>query len=258
VIHFAAPVLPLKHAMHAVLDFCYPARCASCEGDCEGSGAVLCSECNTHLAELAAAHACEKCANPLASEDAPCPYCLGKGVAPYEKIVRLGIFDDPIKHLIHQLKYHRRWPLGEMLADRLFETERAKGLLTETDILVPVPLHYRRHIARGYNQAEILARRLGWRAHVPVVCAARRIRDTETQTNIHSNAKRFDNVRGAFALRRSAKQLRGKHVVVVDDVTTTAATLKAVAHLLKQADPASLCAMTIAIADPRRRGFEAI
>jgi ComF family protein len=172
--------------------------------------------------------------------------------------VRLGIFDDPIKHLIHQFKYHRRWPLGEMLADRLLDTERAKGLLTETQVLVPVPLHFRRHISRGYNQADVIARRLGAKCHVPLIRAARRIRNTETQTTLHSVEKRFANVRGAFELRRCAHKLQGKHVVVIDDVMTAGATLKSLGHLLKQAEPASLCAMVIAIADPRRRGFEAI
>jgi len=244
--------------MHAVLDFCYPGRCACCEQATPAGGAMHCIECQSHLDALAAAHACEKCAMPLATDGAPCPYCLGKGVAPFERIIRLGIFDDPIKQMIHKFKYHRHWSIGEMLADRLFATERAKGLLTETDILIPVPLHYIRHVSRGYNQAEIIARRLGWHARLPMIAAVSRTRRTESQTNLHSREKRFTNVRGAFALRRSAKHLRGKHVVIVDDVLTAGATLKAVGRTLKQAEPASLCAITIAIADPRLRGFEAI
>jgi ComF family protein len=195
---------------------------------------------------------------PLAMANAPCAHCLGRGVSPFDKILRLAVFDDPIKQLVYQIKYHNRWPLAEMLTDRLLETERAKGLLTETQILVPVPLHIRRHISRGYNQADVIARRMGKTCRIPVVNAIKRVRNTETQTHMTSHAKRVDNVRGAFALRRRASALEGKHVVLVDDVMTTGSTLQSVGRLLRQANPRSLCAIVLAIADPKHRGFEVI
>lgn len=244
--------------MNSALDFCYPGACASCERSIEGAG-YLCSECTDDLDALADAPACAHCAKPLASAGGPCPYCFGNGIAPYDRIIRLGVFEDPIKHLIHQMKYHRRWALGEQLAERLIETERSKGLLTHTNALVPVPLHYARHIARGYNQADVIARRIGKYCRIPIIHAARRVRATATQTNLHSHEKRLANVRNAFALKPAqAKKLFGKHVIVVDDVMTSGATLKAVGYVLKHAAPASLCAIVLAIADPRHRGFEAI
>ena len=195
---------------------------------------------------------------PLGSDNAPCPYCHGNSHFPFERIIRLGVFDEPLKHLIHQMKYHHRWTLAEELTDRLIATERAKGLLTETQILVPVPLHIRRHISRGFNQADVIARRIESRCKIPIVHAVRRIRDTQTQTNIHSHRKRIENVRGAFALSRAGKKIRGKHVIVVDDVFTVGATLAEVGRTLKKAEPASLCAIVLAVADPQRRGFEVI
>ena len=249
-----ARTLPL---LRHVLDFCYPGVCACCDAGAAG-GAVLCAECDAHLHQQTHSHACERCAMPVPYEGAPCPYCHGKGARWFGKILRLGVLEDPLKHLIHQMKYHRRWPLGELLADRLIGTERAKGLLTGTDVLVPVPLHLRRQLTRGYNQADVIARRIGWRCGIPVLHAVRRTRNTDSQTNVHSQENRAANVRGAFELRRGAKALRGRHVVVVDDVMTTAATLASVARVLKKARPASLCAIVLAIADPRHRGFEAI
>lgn len=240
-----------------MLDFCYPGVCASCDADA-GGNAALCAACAIKLDALAGAAGCSKCAMPLASHGAPCPYCRGGGVPHYEKIIRLGVFDDPLKHLIHQMKYHRRWPLGEFLADRLRDTEQAKGLLTETQVLVPVPLHYKRHVVRGYNQAAVIAERIATRNKIDVVHVVRRTRDTETQTHLHSYESRLANVRDAFALRRAAKQIRGRHVVVIDDVMTTGATLQTVARVLSGAKPASLCAMVLAIADPKGRGFEVI
>ncbi len=245
----------LPRPIQGVLDLCYPSICAGCDCFIDG-GAVLCQSCDGHLNALASASACPQCAMPAASDGAPCAYCHNAGVAHFERVFRLGIFEDPIKHLIHQMKYRGRWPLAEFLADRLLATERTKGLLTETQVLVPVPLHLRRHITRGYNQADVIARRIGKKARLPVVHAIRRTRNTETQINLHSHAKRVANVRDAFALRRVAKKLRDKHVVVIDDVSTSGATLNAMAQVLEASPAREPVRVVIAIADPKHRGFE--
>ena len=248
----------LRDLVHGALDFCYPGVCANCEMNIVGAG-ILCANCDDKLIAIANSPACDQCAKPLASASGPCPWCFGKGLKPFDRVICLGLFDDPLQHLIHRMKYHGRWTLGEELVDRLIATDRAKGLLTHTDVLVPVPLHFFRHVRRGYNQADVIARRIRKRTRIPVVNAAHRVQSTETQTNLHSHESRDANVRGAFALRpRFRKKIFGKHVVVVDDVTTSGATLQAVARLLKECAPASLCAIALAIADPRHRGFEAI
>lgn len=144
-----------------------------------------------------------------------------------------------------------------MLADRLLEQERVKGLMSETQVIVPVPLHRLRQVARGYNQAEVTARRLARRCRLPVARPVIRLRNTESQTNMTSAAQREENMRDAFALV-DPKPVRGRHVVVVDDVMTTGATLRAVARALRPAKPASLCAVVLAVADPKGRDFKAI
>jgi ComF family protein len=137
----------------------------------------------------------------------------------------------------------------------LLEQERVKALLSETDCLTPVPLHPSRQIARGYNQAEVLARRLSRRCRIPLVRPAKRVRATETQTHLHSRAQRMKNLAEAFVLAKG-RQIHGKHVVVIDDVMTTGATLQVLARTLRSAKPASLCAIVVAVADPMGRGFE--
>jgi ComF family protein len=258
VLEYTAPPVRLAQLWHGVLDFCYPGACAMCSAFVESGRSILCGGCAGQLEKLSNAPACALCAMPAASDGAPCAWCKGAGIAHFDRIIRLGVFDDPLKHLIHQMKYHRRWPLGEFLADRLIGTERAKGLLHETQVLVPVPLHIRRHISRGYNQADVIAQRIGRKCRIPFLHAARRVRNTESQTQLTSQEQRYENVRGAFALRRCARQLKDKHVMVVDDVTTTGSTLRALAQVLKQAEPASLCAMVIAKADYKGRSFESI
>src|SRR5207248_7350120 len=126
---------------------------------------------------------------PLAEHDAPCPYCRRNGVRPLEKIVRLGTFTDPIKHLIHQMKYHRRWPLAEFFADRLLDQERVQKLLSETQVIVAVPLYPLRQMLRGYNQAEVIARRLAKRHYIKFSAPAIRLKNTETQTHLSHTAR---------------------------------------------------------------------
>jgi ComF family protein len=238
------------------MDFCYPGACAACGAATEGP-ATLCPACDGELRKLETAAACRSCAKPLPEDGAPCPHCLGDGMAHYEWVLRLGTFTDPLKGLIHQLKYNQRWPLAEVLADRLLEQERVKALLSEAEVIVPVPLHRLRQIARGYNQAEVIARRIAARRGLPLRRPVIRLRNTDSQTNMTSAAQREENMRDAFALL-SPRGVRGKHVVVVDDVMTTGATLKAFARALRPAKPASLCAIVLAVADPKGRDFKTV
>ena len=127
--------------------------------------------------------------------------------------------------------------------------------MPESDVVVPVPLHRLRQIGRGYNQAEVVARRLASRCRKKLARPVVRLRNTESQTNMPSATQREQNMRDAFALLED-RHVRGKHVVVVDDVMTTGATLRAVAQALRPARPASLCAVVLAVADPKGRDFK--
>jgi ComF family protein len=219
----------------------------------------LCGACNGLLTEIEMRGACERCARPLGQWGAPCPYCMGKGLRPFDQVVALGVFSDPLKHLIHRMKYHRRWGVGEELALRLLDHKRVTELLGDAECIVPVPLHRWRQMGRGYNQADVIARQLVTGRKIKVVHPLRRVRNTPSQTGMHAQQDRFENVKGAFELRvRAAGKIKGKRVVVVDDVMTTGATLQAVGRALKKAEPALLSAIVLAVADPRHRGFEAI
>ena len=106
---------------------------------------------------------------------------------------------------------------------------------------IPVPLHPSRRRQRGFNQAADLARHVG----IPVVPALRRVRATATQTSLPA-ARRNRNVRDAFAVARWDGSLDGASVVLIDDVSTTGATLEACAGVLKQAGVREVRALTAA------------
>lgn len=120
-----------------------------------------------------------------------------------------------------------------------------EDVLRDADALVPVPLHWIRHYSRGFNQAEELARGVGR----PVVHALRRSRRTVTQTDL-PEAQRLANVGDAFRLRRGVR-ITGQVLVLVDDVSTTGATLDACARVLMEGGAAEVRALTAARAASR-------
>ena len=242
--------------LKAALDFCYPGTCVACKLECDG-GSSLCDTCLASLNALATAAVCDRCARPVAYHGGRCPRCRGKGLKPFDRIVSLGTYDEPMRAMILAIKYHRAWPLAEYLADCLMKQPSGESLLAETDVLVPLPLHPIRRLSRGYNQAALISRHLSGRCHLQHADALVRIRHTETQTRLHSRAKRFTNVKGAFALR-SARGIQGKRVVLVDDVTTSGATLIAAARELRKGKPASISALVLAVADSQGRDFAGI
>lgn len=243
-------------SLRHLTDFCYPPICGLYDS-VGGKIQVICDECRFKIELLESAPACEKCAMPLSSAGAPCPYCLGKGIRPFDSIIRLANFDEPITQLIYHIKYHRRWTLAELAADRLRQQPRVRELLSQADRIISVPLHPMRQFGRGYNQAEVIARRLCRRTRMRYVRPLVRLRNTETQTHLNSKERRFENMREAFGLLWP-KQVAKKHVVIVDDVMTSGATLMAAANALRDAEPLSIHAIVVARADPRGRGFETI
>ena len=236
-------------------DFCYPPICNLC-----GAGGVvppLCADCNGELDCLASAAACGSCGFPLVSVGDPCPHCRGRGIGPIKRVARLGVFNDPLRDLVHRIKFRNGWPLAEFLADRLAAHPPAKMLLEQASCLVAVPLHPVRQWTRGYNQAAVIAERLKKVSGKPIRNPLVRLRNTASQTLLRAQAKRWENMRDAFGLI-DAKSVRGQHVVLVDDVMTTGATLKSAARTLQQAEPASISVVALAVADPKGRAYEYI
>ena len=151
----------------------------------------------------------------------------------------IGSYDDALRAIVHAFKYDGR----RSLAARLGALMRARGadVLLGAHAAVPVPLHPSRRRERGFDQASDLARHVG----LPVVHALRRVRATAVQASLPA-ARRHGNVRGAFAARSAAAPLGGRIVVLIDDVSTTGATLEACARALGDAGIREVRALTAA------------
>ena len=158
----------------------------------------------------------------------------------------IGSYDGSLRAIVHAFKYdgHRS------LAARLGGLMKARGamVLAGAEAAVPVPLHASRRRERGFDQAADLARHVG----LPVVHALGRLRSTAVQASLPA-ARRHANVRDAFTLTRAAIRLKSRIVVLVDDVSTTGATLEACARALSGAGVREIRALTAArvVSTPR-------
>jgi ComF family protein len=150
----------------------------------------------------------------------------------------IGAYEGSLRAIVHALKYDGRRSLAKPLAALL--AQHGAEVLEGADVVVPVPLHRSRKRTRGFNQAAEIARHLP----VPAAHALRRVRATPSQTDLPA-AKRHANVRNAFALRRHAR-IQNRIVVLVDDVSTTGATLDASAQVLLEAGAREVRALTVA------------
>lgn len=190
--------------------------------------------------------------------DARCGPCRREEYE-FDQARSFGPYFGSLRAIILQLKFRGRERLGKKLGELLAPAWNAVESLGKTadTVLVPVPLHHSRERERGFNQAELLARALSrklrkeWGEQGPAVearCLAR-TRATLPQTGL-SPAARRENVRGVFALS-STERVRGRVVVLVDDVMTTGATLSACAAALKRAGALRVVALTLARATPQ-------
>jgi ComF family protein len=232
------------HSCDALLAVVLAPSCAACDEllDQPTRGPV-CAACWQSILPLTPP-VCDRCGDPLPSwravsvPPAQCPRCR-RAPRPVDRGRAIGAYDGALRAIIHALKYEGRRSLAKPLAALM--RERGADLLAGTGCAVPVPLHSSRRRQRGFNQAADLARHLG----LPVVHALRRVRATPTQTFLPL-AQRHRNVRDAFAVTPAGRALAGTTILLVDDVSTTGATLDACARVLKTAGVREVRALTAA------------
>jgi len=218
--------------------------CAACDEllDRPSRGPV-CARCWRSILPLTPP-LCDRCGDPLPSwrvvsvPRQQCARCR-RSTRAVDRARAIGAYDGALRAVIHALKYDGRRSLAKPIAAMM--RHRGADLVDGAACAVPVPLHGSRRRQRGFNQADDLARHLG----LPVVRALVRTRATKTQTELPA-AQRHRNVRDAFAASPAASALAGRCVVLVDDVSTTGATLEACARVLKAAGVAEVRALTAA------------
>jgi len=232
----------LEEAGLRLLAILLPPVCVACDR-IEGIVALdlgLCTECRQRL-QPTPGTVCPCCGRAMGTEPLPDGYLCGscrRNPPPFERILSGWSYEPPLVEVIHALKFRRLPFLGGHLGRAL--GNRFKQLLEETDLVVPVPLHWRRHLLRGFNQAEEIARPIAEELDLPLVRALRRKTATQPQTGL-DRASRAANLRGAFtATRTGRRRVSGRQVLLVDDVVTTRNTLGAAADCLLRSGATSV------------------
>jgi ComF family protein len=202
-------------------------------------GSLLCAKCRAEF-ELIEPPLCPHCGRPR-TNGRLCPLCQ-RAPLRIDGIRSVAYFDGTLRETIHCFKYSNLQALAIPLGELMGHYWERHPLPTE--VIVPVPLHQHRLRERGYNQAALLARELGKNIGLPVSeNSLVRVRATRPQVDLNAQ-ERKDNVSDAF--RCSDLELKGKRVLLIDDVCTTGATLEACSIALLQAGALSVWALTLA------------
>jgi competence protein ComFC len=233
--------------LQSINQLLWPAACINCrENICETDNG-LCKECWNELLVCTGADYCPRCgrdASRAAQLEGVCPDCQGKEIN-FDQIARAGVYSQSLKKMIVDFK-NGKTELDSVLGFLVYSALQGSGFYNDIEFFVPVPLHWSRRLSRGYNQSQILTKKL---KHPTAIISADlvRTRRTKTQPAVSSPTARAKNVAGAFAVR-SRHNLTGRKICLVDDIKTTGATLNECAKTLKQAGAAKVFALVLAVA----------
>lgn len=223
----------------------------------------------TELFDFILPRFCPGCRNKLTvSEDTVCNNCLSKiKIAEPEFITSeyhrkyaaknlisdftsLYIFekDKELQHIIHALKYDKKFQIGIFLGRSLGKHFKSQFQSWNINLIIPIPLHHLKKAERGFNQSYYIAKGISKATNIPVKARiVKRVRFTQSQTTM-TLKEREENVEGAFKVQKPEK-LKGKNVLLIDDVMTTGATINECGRVLLNAGANRVYASTAALAD---------
>jgi ComF family protein len=219
----------MKQWAENALDILLPRHCILC-GRSSGP-ANICTDCSLELPRIE--HACIECSQPLSHPvDRICGRCQSRP-APWDFAIAALAYEFPVSQLVRRFKFARSLASGQLLAQELCKAVE-RQCTQWPDVIIPVPLHRSRLIARAFNQSELLAKHAGKSLQIRVdTRLLLRKRRTRAHSGLDANSRR-SNIRGAFKVRAlPLNQVPWSHVALVDDVMTTGATLAECTRTLK-------------------------
>lgn len=227
----------MEYLLSSLLDLIFPSRCTFCDGICREP---ICPACKDAV-KFVSPPFCTICGVPFKSDAISshvCGDCI-KEKRYFSWARGVLIYDDASAKAIHRFKYKKDTTYSRALGSIISSYSKLKDF----DMVVPVPLHIKRLKERGFNQSLFLARVVGKRHRIIVdPFALKRTRWTEPQVNLSGKERKL-NVKGAFEVQ---KDVKGKRILLVDDVYTTGATVRECSKILKKSGAKDICVLTLA------------
>lgn len=224
------------HIREWVIGLFFPRRCPICDHVMPLGDGAACSSCQA-LLEYVQEPRCKKCGKPLqVQEDEFCNDCYGKETS-FRYGFALWVYNRAVQESVARFKYHGRREYAEYYAQELYGHYGAWIQTIGAQALIPVPIHRNRYRRRGYNQAELIARRLGELTGVPMRDELLlRCRDTLPQKEL-TGKERQKNLRNAFRMNNLEGELNQlpKCAIIIDDIYTTGGTLESCSKVMKEA-----------------------
>lgn len=209
----------------------FPATCPVCEKVLPYKAGLICPECNRKLPYIMGS-TCMKCGKPVDSPEVEYCFDCDRTKHLYDQGAAVFSYSAEIRDSIYRFKYSNKREYAKFYGEEMARCCERILARWRPDVIVPVPLHAAKLVARGYNQSEILARELGKRIHVPVDShILERAKKTRPQKELNDH-ERKKNVENAFKIQKNIVKL--KKVIIVDDIYTTGSTVDACAFVLKQ------------------------
>lgn len=221
------------------IDLLFPKTCFFCENSLKENDQFLCSECEKKLIFLR--EICHVCGAPNSGEK--CRVCETNNFQ-FEKARSIFLFDEIVQKLIHEFKYNEMTRISKYFGKFVYEYLNTFQPFDKVDLVVPVPLHKVRKRERGFNQADLLAKEISGNMHwnyVPTLIKRKRF--TQTQTKL-KKVQRKENVSKAFSVNNKI-DIKGKNILLIDDVFTTGATTNSIAEILKENNVGKIYVLTV-------------
>lgn len=223
-----------RHLGGALLDLIYPQDCIGCgSGPIVPDGSCLCGACWTALPRIGQWQ-CPHCGDelgPHAGGAGACRSCARHKGLYFRGAAAVCRYEDVARQMVWQLKYRGDIRAVPWMGRELYGKLVAKDWFPQVEALIPVPLHWRRRVQRRFNQSELLARAISRVSGKEVLTRALQRRKQTTPQVALDRARRAENVEGAFRLGR-AKRVKGRVILLVDDVMTTCATAEVCSRVL--------------------------
>ena len=226
----------------------FPPVCAFCHVDITepADHLLLCPECCRRFVPEKWI-SCRHCGGAISGEEDSdhCSLCR-EPPRLFDRVVTIGGYHSDLRDVVLRMKYPQHAPLATAMGRLLFDKRSSELADLHAEIIVPIPMYWRRRLQRGVNSPEIISRCLEQKLGIPVRHRLLvRCRNTRPQSELLSPRQRFRNVRGAFRVR-SRSQVSGARILLVDDVLTTGATGSEAAHVLKKAGASMVAVAVIA------------